>query len=108
MATQEKHDWLPERLQTPKDETRRVGVEIELAGLRPEEILEVLQEHFDGEIQEHTLFEYTLKDSQLGDFTIELDAAALKELGQKQQARKGDEPDDIFDTIGREVLTRAA
>lgn len=108
MAAQETSRWLPARHDTPEGETRRVGVEIELAGLRPEEILEVLQAHFDGEIQEHTLFEYSLKDSQLGEFVIELDASSLKELGQKQQERKGGEPDDLFDTIGREVLTRAA
>ncbi len=108
MSPRDESVWMPEHPNSAEGKTRRIGVEIELAGLRPEDILEVLQGSIAGEAKERTLFEYSLIDSELGDFVIELDASYLKEIGQKQQARKGDEPDDLLDTIQREVLTRAA
>ncbi|MDX1453202.1 MAG: amidoligase family protein, partial [Oleiphilaceae bacterium] len=100
--------WLPQHEQSPRKQMRRVGVEIELAGLEPEVMMEVLQQHFGGKPHEHTLFEYSLQETRFGKFVVELDASYLKELGQKQQAEKGDEPDDLLDTLQREVLTRAA
>ena len=85
------HQWTPEYKRTEEDELRCVGVEIELAGLSPDEIIHLLQLRFGGTKKPESPFGYHLKDSRLGDFRIELDAEMLKKHGEHIEIRESGE-----------------
>jgi hypothetical protein len=72
-------DWLPERLTNAHSHTRLVGVEIELAGVAPDMMAELVESLFGGKIIEKTRFEYHIKNTSYGDFKLELDSSYLKE-----------------------------
>lgn len=84
----QQHQWTPEYKRTEDDDLRRVGVEVELAGLAPDEIVHLLQLRFGGVKEVESPFVYHLKRSRLGNFRIELDAAMLKKHGQKIEVEK--------------------
>jgi len=75
---------LPSRLHTASNGERRVGVELEFTGLTIERIGETLRQTLGGEIHPHSAYEYTVSDTPLGDFAIELDYAFLKERGRRE------------------------
>lgn len=58
---------------------RRVGFELEFAGLDPQRVVGILTDLFGGRIEEENIFLFKVKDTELGDFRIEIDAALLKE-----------------------------
>lgn len=60
---------------------RRVGIELELAGLAPQVILNTLKDIYGGTIEEVSPFKFYLNNSQLGKFTVELDAKYLQDFG---------------------------
>ncbi|WP_445010451.1 amidoligase family protein [Vreelandella stevensii] len=62
----------PQRL-NPDGQTRRVGVEIEFAGLPPRETAEVVQALFGGELNVVSPHRLQVADTRWGDFDIELD-----------------------------------
>lgn len=66
---------------TPQGKPRRMGVEIELAGLKGKQIVELLQKHFGGEIDWLTPFEIELNETEFGTFKVELDSEAIKDIG---------------------------
>jgi hypothetical protein len=72
---------LPPQLHTEQGDTRRIGIEIEFAGLDPATIVSAVQGEIGGDAEAHTAFEYDLKGTALGDFHIELDAEDIKSLG---------------------------
>ncbi|MFD2190586.1 amidoligase family protein [Pistricoccus aurantiacus] len=57
-----------------KGETRRVGVEIEFAGIEPHGAAELVAEHFAGRMENLSPHRLKVVDTRWGDFTIELDA----------------------------------
>lgn len=96
---------LPPRTTNADGLTRRLGVEIELAGLAPVSILDAIKDQLGGEVRQETRFEYRVIGTTLGDLEIELDAAYMKDL-----ARAAEESDDRSD-LGRltdDVLAEAA
>lgn len=102
-------NWLPPRLLTEKGRVRRVGIELELAGLTPEQILHLLQQRFGGDIRKHTIFEHTLTGTLYGTFKIELDAKSLKEMAHTfvtDEAFDPDSPLDLLGNLSAELLTR--
>jgi len=68
---------------------RRIGIELEFAGLAPSAVLDAMQETLGGESKRITRFEYRVTGGELGDFVLELDASYLKDL-----ARRAQEDDD--------------
>ena len=89
----QQHQWTPEFKRTEDDALRRVGVEVELAGLSPDEIVHLLQLRFGGEKEVESPFVYHLKHSRLGNFRIELDAEMLKKHGQQIELGKDEDPE---------------
>lgn len=73
----------PSRLNTVANGERRVGVELEFTGLGIEQIVTLVQGAVGGQIRPHSAYEYSISDSQFGDFTVELDYAYLKARGRE-------------------------
>lgn len=63
------------------DEPRKMGIEIEFAGLSADEILEQMQSTIGGSIEWLSPFEIELDHPDLGVFKLELDSSQIKELG---------------------------
>jgi hypothetical protein len=68
----------PPRSTNPDGEPRRVGVELEMAGLRPERVAELVVDAIGGQIEVDNAFVTRVCGTELGDFGIELDADLLK------------------------------
>lgn len=63
------------------DEPRKIGIEIEFAGLSAEQILECMDKTLTGTINWASPFEVEFVNDELGTFKLELDSAQIKELG---------------------------
>ena len=99
------NSWLPPQLLTESGAERRVGVEVEFAGVDPWIAANCIQDHFGGELQSNNIFETHIRNTSLGDFLLELDTAYLKPLGQHLSQFNDD---DILETMATELITRAA
>jgi hypothetical protein len=97
--------WLPPQIHNAKSEERHVGVEIEFAGIPSNIITGCVTESLGGRVVTLTSVEILIKDTSLGEFKLELDAAYLKKLVEEQS----DDPDDnsiASSTV--ELITSAA
>jgi hypothetical protein len=88
VSRDEKASWLPERLTTAAGENRRVGVEIEIAGVEPRVIADLIVGLYGGSCVEKTRFEIDVIDTRFGDFKLELDSAYLKQLAAQEAAKQ--------------------
>ncbi len=74
------NDMILPQIQHKKDGSeRRVGLEFEFAKLGPEAAAEAVREVFGGEIKRKNSFVFTVEETEVGKFTVEMDAAMLKE-----------------------------
>ncbi len=80
----EKTYRLPPQLRKQDGSVRRVGIELEFAGLRIERITSTLQDLMDGNLRLISPYEHVLRDTKYGDFRIELDYNFLLELGREE------------------------
>ncbi len=95
--------WLPGKPYNALGDYRRVGVEFELAGVAPDELIGALTDCFGGKVKANSAVEFAIEDTELGNFKIELDATALKDLNDKQL------PDnDVIAGKLVELITKAA
>lgn len=69
----------PPTLQTPDGRLRRAGFEFEYAGPGVEESARLVQDVFGGEIEVVSLAVRKVRDTPLGDFSVEIDSAVLKD-----------------------------
>lgn len=100
--------WLPPALHTESGAERRVGVELEFAGLEPAQIISCVQAQFGGRLERHNSFEFSIHDTELGKFVIELDATYIKSLGALME-ESGDLDDEFsIEAVATELLTKAA
>lgn len=95
---------MPLRTQTQKRKPRRVGVEIEFAGLDIERITELTREVLGGEIERVSDYEYFVRKTPLGDFGIELDFAYLKKIGRERDPDFQLEQLKHFDDLAEGIL----
>ncbi len=70
---------LPERLWREDGEPRRLGVELEFAGLPLQRICELVMELYGGHVEQRDPFVQIVQGTRWGDFTVEIDTALLKE-----------------------------
>ncbi|ASP38441.1 hypothetical protein CHH28_07035 [Bacterioplanes sanyensis] len=108
MARSRQNTLLPPVTLTADQQPRRIGVEVEFAGLPVETILAVLQDCYGGDVIKHNQFEYELVNSQLGTFLLELDAQQLKQLAQSYESGRADNPDTLLEDMSMELLSLAA
>ena len=101
-------DWIPPLENTEDQEQRRVGVEIELAGLDPNVMTTVIKDLFGGEAIEKSRYEFIVSDTSLGEFKVELDAAYLKGLAENTDSSDQNMDAKILDNLPADLLTTAA
>ncbi len=75
---------------------RRAGFEFEMAVIKPEVCASLIADIFGGTISARHSLEYTIQDTSIGDFTVELDAKPVKDL-VAQLENRDDTRDDLLD-----------
>jgi len=81
MAQASSHNpWLPAQVNTQSSVMRRAGIELELADITPENVIQCMTRLYGGKATHNHAFHYTISDTQLGDFTLELDAKLLQRI----------------------------
>jgi hypothetical protein len=71
-------------LLTADGRERRVGVEIELAGIELDDIARCIKATFGGRVERVSVCEQRVTNTDFGRFTLELDLSYLKRLGREQ------------------------
>ncbi|WP_144391868.1 amidoligase family protein [Pleionea sediminis] len=80
MSIETLKNWLPTRIKNVEGNERKVGIELEFSGCEPEDILACITDNFGGEVEKRSVFEYSVVDTDFGDFTVELDAQLLQKI----------------------------
>jgi hypothetical protein len=83
---------------------RRVGVEIEFAGLSVLDAANLVQRLFGGTLAEESIHRVAVRSTNLGDFTVELDASIVHPLADG--SKSGQATSDV-ETFAREALGQA-
>lgn len=81
---------LPPSVQTAEGDERQVGLEIEFAGIEPDETAKIISDLYGGEIKKEHRYSIDVVNTSLGDFRVELDARILRRMAQE----------NIFDKLG--------
>lgn len=81
-STRYLHEAIQLRPTNQQNEARRMGVEIEFAGISAESIVEAITECFGGQANWLSPFEVVLEGTDLGLFKVELDSKRIKKLGK--------------------------
>jgi hypothetical protein len=74
----------PEHDLTSEGRERRVGVEIELAGIELDDIARCIRATFGGRVERVSVCEQRVAGTEFGVFSLELDMRYLKKLGREQ------------------------
>lgn len=83
------------------NEERRVGFEIEYAGLPLEDVSKTIAKLFGGVVKKCTSALYKVQNSDLGDFILELDALPLQKLAESNEFKKNS--DKLSDKIQHQL-----
>lgn len=101
------HLSLPDITRTESGEIRRVGFEIEFAGIDPDKGAEIIHDIAGGEIIRTSPFSIEIRHTRYGTFVFEVDAAFLKEERYKEYADKlGINIDELDNSESLEKLLR--
>ena len=74
---------LPPVTKNRHSELRTVGFELEYSGIDIQTSADIIMELFGGELDKKSSVTYQIKKTNLGDFTVELDARILKKMAQE-------------------------
>lgn len=85
---------------------RKLGVEIEFAGVPPGQVLAAITDLYGGSVHENHIFDYKVCDTSLGEFRLELDSAQLQLLGGVFSGPPGHT--SKLEEFGLPLLTKAA
>ncbi len=86
---------MPARMSSYRGTVRRVGFELEFAGLEFRETVRVLEQVYQTSAQVKTEAEAVLQAPGLGKFVVEVDSELAKQLAKaRAQARSGDSAED--------------
>lgn len=97
--------WLPDIVITDEGKERRVGIEVEFAGIDPIIAATCVRDQFGGSVESSNIFEVRVVDTTLGDFLVELDTNYLKPIGERLSQFTGA---DVLESMASELITRAA
>lgn len=110
-ASRDSHSLtLPPEPLTESGQPRRVGVELEFAGLDIDRAAKVVAEHFKADIEHDTDYEKKIGSGELGDWIVEVDFELLKFFGRKARS-DDDDPTlgfEVLDEIAEELLARSS
>lgn len=88
----------PPRLANAEGDTRRIGVELEFSGLRPEAIVEAVLGSIGGHARRESAVAWELLDTAAGDLHLELDFRLLQTVAaEHSEARAATLPDWVTD-----------
>ncbi len=94
--------------QTPAGQTRRIGLELELTGIRPHQMAEAITATLGGKVERESAFLTWVRDTEFGDFGVELDASILRDRRYQEQLAElgldigeGEARDNIEDVLSR-------
>jgi len=96
--------------ETPDGRARRVGVELEMAGLDAGRVARAVTETLGGRFEAESAFSGTVRDTELGEFRVELDATQLTKrtyLDMLKRVGIEIEPGELRDNL-ESVLSRLA
>lgn len=79
---------LPATEKNDQGEQRKVGLELEFAGVEIEKAVEIIQTLYGGELMEEHRYHFEILDTELGDFRVELDARILRKMASRDVFRK--------------------
>jgi hypothetical protein len=82
---------LPPRTHTRGGSMRRLGVELEMAGLDIDALSVLVADHVHGEVKAVSRYEHVVHGDAAGDWQVELDFAYLKERGRDDAAEREDD-----------------
>lgn len=97
----------PPRLQTADGRIRKVGVEVEFAGLSVEEATDLVRGLYGGTPPEKSRFTMELEGTALGDFRIEIDSMPLKRQGYKaflEKIHAGETVTEVVEDVMEKVI----
>jgi hypothetical protein len=101
----------PPRLRAADGKPRRVGIEIEFAGLDVDEAAALVVELYGGTIENDGRFGRLVKHTRLGEFRVELDSTPLKEARYQEflakigvSTRVREIVDDALESIARQWI----
>ncbi len=90
---------MPPNIYNQENKLRKAGFELEFSNIDMEKILDILQSHFEFQVQKHNNFLYTLS-SKDGDFTLELDFELLTKQTLKSNIKQ------FFEEFGVNIKTQ--
>src|SRR4051812_7226703 len=96
----EKAFHLPPVVHNARGEVRKARFEFEYADLQLEDAAHIVQSIFGGEHVVHNTFMHEVKDSRLGDFSVEIDSSVLKDRRYEKPLRSLGVDVDSIDTQG--------
>lgn len=73
----------PPQRKNKKGEDRTVGLELEFAGVDIEQTAELVQSLFGGDIVKANRYRFSVENTELGDFAVELDARLLQRMAEE-------------------------
>jgi len=77
---------LPPEAHVADGRMRRLGVELEFSGMDMETASTMVQAELGGSVEEISDYEHRVRDTDLGDFNVELDFQYLKTVGREKGA----------------------
>ncbi|MFN2373965.1 MAG: amidoligase family protein [Cyclonatronaceae bacterium] len=104
----------PPLIQNEEGNERTIGLELELSGLRLDDITRIIREVYNGEVEKISNYEALVKETRFGEFRVELDAELFSELKVKNYFEKiglddlepglGDSIEDFMATAAETVV----
>lgn len=105
---------LPTKLKNVKGEKRRIGLELEFAGIEPDKAAKIITLLYGGKIQKEHRYQLNIRDTELGDFRVELDARILQQMATQnifdafnfniEQESLSKSIEDVVDKLARSVV----
>lgn len=74
---------LPQIVDTKSGKARRVGLELEFAGIEIEKSAEIIQSLYGGSLKKENRYHYEILNTELGSFRVELDARVLQKMASE-------------------------
>ena len=105
---------LPPVTENAEGAPRRVGLELEFAGIEPRDAADIIVSLYGGTVGKEHRYEYNIRDTELGEFRVELDARILQKMARQDMFEKlGIQMDvdsirqsieDVVDAMARSVV----
>lgn len=95
----------PQHSHNPEGNERHIGLEIEYAGLSLDQVSNLIQSLFGGEIAKETEAIYKVKESELGDFTVEIDAWLLQKIAEDNKYEDDNTEENLIDNINLQFFS---